>query len=209
MILIILKNVTITTIFYIYFVLLKKNNNNNNKSRIFWSQSEFQDRCMVKDVLMLGSRKCRTNPNDLIKNTISTTITIIRNEKFLFSFLSLNLQIYLFCLSNNWLLQTHTSVVTQNPTLPKKTHDDVLIRNDLSLMCRGLFSHYCVLWGKTKTVRSMGSKTDNIYIVRVGLLQTPNVRTDPIDILKASYPENNLNPWKLHSSPSNVLRKAI
>ena len=37
-----------------------------------------------------------------------------------------------------------------DPTLPREAHMDMLIRSDLSLMCRGLFSHYCVHWGRTK-----------------------------------------------------------
>jgi len=47
---------------------------------------------------------------------------------------------------------------------------DVLIRSDLPSMCRNLFSHCCVHWGENKTVRGMGLKVDNIYIVGMGLL---------------------------------------
>ena len=54
-----------------------------------------------------------------------------------------------------------------NPTSPR----NVFIRNDLPSMCRGLFPHCCVLWGRTKTVRSMGPKADNIYTIRAGSLQ--------------------------------------
>jgi len=47
---------------------------------------------------------------------------------------------------------------------------DVLIRSDFCLLCRGPFSHGCVLWEKDKTMRSMGPKVDNVYIVGMGLL---------------------------------------
>lgn len=46
----------------------------------------------------------------------------------------------------------------------------VLIRSDLPSMCRGLFSHYCMLWGRTK-LRGLGPKAENIYTIGVGPLQ--------------------------------------
>ena len=48
----------------------------------------------------------------------------------------------------------------QNLTSPRKTHESVLIKSDLPLMCRGIFPYYHVLFfggggegGKNKTVR--------------------------------------------------------
>ena len=37
-----------------------------------------------------------------------------------------------------------------NPTSPREAHGNVFIGNDLPLMCRGIFPHCCVLWGRTK-----------------------------------------------------------
>ena len=46
--------------------------------------------------------------------------------------------------------QKRGSCIPWNPTLPREAHGNVFIRNDLPSICRGLFSHYCVLWGRTK-----------------------------------------------------------
>ena len=40
------------------------------------------------------------------------------------------------------------SYIPWNPTSSRKAHENVFIRNDLSLMCRGLSFHCCVLWGE-------------------------------------------------------------
>ena len=42
------------------------------------------------------------------------------------------------------------SCIPWNPTSPKEAHGNVFKMNDLPLMCRGLFPHCCVFWGKTK-----------------------------------------------------------
>ena len=42
------------------------------------------------------------------------------------------------------------SCIPWNPTSSREAHENVFIRNDLPLMCRGLFPHCCVLWGRIK-----------------------------------------------------------
>ena len=42
------------------------------------------------------------------------------------------------------------SYIPWNPTLSREAHENVFIGNDLPLMCRGLFPHCCVLWGRIK-----------------------------------------------------------
>ena len=37
-----------------------------------------------------------------------------------------------------------------NPTSPREAHENVFIKNDLPSMCRCLFPHCCVLWGRIK-----------------------------------------------------------
>ena len=51
-----------------------------------------------------------------------------------------------------------------NPTSPR----NVFIRNDLPSMCRGLFLHCCVLWGRRKPWGVWDHKADNIYTGGVG-----------------------------------------
>ena len=45
-----------------------------------------------------------------------------------------------------------------NPTSSKEANGDVLIRSDLSLMCRGFFPYCCVLWERTKPWRAWAPK---------------------------------------------------
>ena len=42
------------------------------------------------------------------------------------------------------------SCIPWNPTPLREAHRDMLIRSGLPLMCRGLFPHCSVLWGRTK-----------------------------------------------------------
>ena len=63
------------------------------------------------------------------------------------------------------------SCIPWNPISPREAHENVFIRNDLHLMCRGLFPHCCVLWERTKPWGVWGHKADNIYIDGVGSLQ--------------------------------------
>ena len=42
------------------------------------------------------------------------------------------------------------SCIPWNPTSPREARENVFIRNDLPLMCRGIFPYCCVLWGKAK-----------------------------------------------------------
>ena len=62
------------------------------------------------------------------------------------------------------------SCIPWDPTSPREVHENVLIRSDLPLMCRGFFSLLLCGLRENKTVRSMSSKADNIYTVRTGLL---------------------------------------
>ena len=66
-----------------------------------------------------------------------------------------------------------------NSTSPREAHENVFIRNDLPLMSRGLFPHYCVLWGRTKPWGVWDPKTNNIYKGGVGLLHRNPQRCDP------------------------------
>ena len=70
------------------------------------------------------------------------------------------------------------SCIPWNPTSPKETHGNVLIRSDLPLMCRGIFPHCCVLWGRTKPCGISGPKADNMYTGGGGVV-TDGIRAMP------------------------------
>ena len=42
------------------------------------------------------------------------------------------------------------SCIPWDPTSPREVHENVLIRSDLPLMCRGFFLYCCVVWGRIK-----------------------------------------------------------
>ena len=54
-----------------------------------------------------------------------------------------------------------------NPTWSRETHEDVLIRSDIPLMCRGVFSPLLYALKKNKTGSDINFKTDNIYIKKL------------------------------------------
>ena len=51
---------------------------------------------------------------------------------------------------HNVVTQKGRSCIPWNLTSPKKAHENMFIRINLPLICRGLFPHYCVLWGRIK-----------------------------------------------------------
>ena len=57
-----------------------------------------------------------------------------------------------------------------NPTSPREAHEDVLIRSDLPLMCKNIFPPLRYALEDNKTIKGMGLKANNIYIVGVGSL---------------------------------------
>ena len=56
------------------------------------------------------------------------------------------------CAHKGWIVETKQGACNPwNPTSLGEAHENVLIRSELPLMCRGIFPYFCVLQERTKS----------------------------------------------------------